>query len=96
MAALRGATMRETVSEDSWGEHVRALPDVLTVDEAAGLLRLNEQTVTRLAREGALPCVRVGGQWRFAKHRLLALLEAPDGQHPTPAAELGSEPPPQF
>jgi hypothetical protein len=53
--------MRGTVDEDSWGEQVRALPDVLTVDEAAELLRLNEQTVGRLAREGELPCVRVGG-----------------------------------
>lgn len=33
--------------------------------EAARFLRLNEQTVRRLAREGRLPAVRIGGSWRF-------------------------------
>lgn len=38
---------------------------LLTPREAAAYLRLNPRTVTRLAREGKLPAVRVGKRWRF-------------------------------
>lgn len=41
--------------------------DFLGPRQAAEFLGLNEQTVRRLAREGALPASRVGGVWRFRK-----------------------------
>jgi excisionase family DNA binding protein len=36
-----------------------------TAQEVAAFLRLNEQTVRRMAARGDLPCVRVGGGLRF-------------------------------
>lgn len=40
-------------------------PKLLTPKEAAAFLRLNPRTVTRLAREGKLPAIKVGRRWRF-------------------------------
>ena len=39
--------------------------DVGTAADVARLLRLDKDTVYRLAREGELPAIRVGRQWRF-------------------------------
>jgi len=46
------------------------MSDLLDVKEAAEYLRINEQTVRRLAREGAIPAFKVGGIWRFRKSAL--------------------------
>jgi len=40
---------------------------LLRVGELAGLLHVSAGTVYRLVRQGALPAVRVGGQWRFRR-----------------------------
>ena len=37
------------------------------VGDLAGLLHVSPTTVYRLVREGRLPAVRVGGQWRFRR-----------------------------
>ncbi len=44
--------------------------DVLDAREAAEYLRLNEQTVRRLARTREIPAFKVGGAWRFKKSTL--------------------------
>jgi excisionase family DNA binding protein len=41
--------------------------DLLTVREAARLLRLGEITVYRLAQRRKIPAVKVGGSWRFSR-----------------------------
>ena len=38
----------------------QAQPDLMTCRETAALLRVNEETVRVLCRQGKLPCVRVG------------------------------------
>lgn len=43
---------------------------LLTADEAAKHLRIHVKTLQKLAREGRVPCVRMGKYWRF---RLSAL-----------------------
>ena len=35
------------------------------VEEVSEYLRIHPYTVRRLAREGKIPCFKVGGQWRF-------------------------------
>lgn len=45
-------------------------PEVLDVREAAEYLRLNEQTVRRLARDREIPAFKVGGSWRFKRSSL--------------------------
>jgi excisionase family DNA binding protein len=52
--------------------------DVLTVAEAARLLRVGETTVRDLAARGELPGRKLGRQWRFSRRALLEWLGAPE------------------
>ena len=49
--------------------------EVLTVEEAADLLRVDEETVARLAESGELPGRKVGDEWRFTRNAVLSWLE---------------------
>ena len=42
--------------------------DILTVDEAAELLKIPRSSVYKLAQQGKIPAKKVGRHWRF--HRL--------------------------
>jgi excisionase family DNA binding protein len=48
--------------------------EVITLEEAARLLRLDEQAVEESARRGDLPARRIGGDWRFSRSAVLAWL----------------------
>jgi excisionase family DNA binding protein len=48
--------------------------DVLTLAEAAELLRIDEQTVAKAAEGGELPGRKLGGEWRFARSAVLRWL----------------------
>lgn len=56
---------------DEWTAAVAALPELLTTKEAALILRVEIDTLRRLAKAGQVPAVKVGGDWRFLKARLL-------------------------
>lgn len=62
----------------------RMLPEVLTTEEAARLLRLSAYTVRELARKGKIPARKVGKEWRFSRRRLLEWL---GGQEDPPERE---------
>jgi excisionase family DNA binding protein len=49
--------------------------DILDADEVAKLLRLNEQTVKRLANRGELPGFKIGGRWRFKRQDIENYIE---------------------
>jgi excisionase family DNA binding protein len=51
--------------------------DVLTLAEAAELLRIDEQTVAKAAESGELPGRKLGGEWRFARSAVLRWLAGP-------------------
>ena len=51
--------------------------EVLTLDEAATLLKVSDTTVYQLTRSGELPARKVGREWRFLRSRLLAWLAEP-------------------
>lgn len=51
------------------------LPDVLTIPEAAEVLRLGRNTAYDLARMGRIPTVRMGRRLLVPKFRLLKLLQ---------------------
>jgi excisionase family DNA binding protein len=53
---------------------MRAVAEILTLREAATFLRLHPMTLYKLVRSGAVPSVKVGGQWRFARASLLGWL----------------------
>jgi excisionase family DNA binding protein len=61
-------------------------PEVLTVDEAAALLRVSPDVVYRLALAGELPARRVGAQWRLLRSEVFEWLASP----PSPAASAAS------
>lgn len=48
--------------------------EVLTVKEAADLLRISEIGVRRLADQGEIPARRVGKRWRFSRTALEAFI----------------------
>jgi len=52
-----------------WPETANAndMDEILTAKELAAYLKLNDRTVLKLAADGVLPGVKVGGQWRFKK-----------------------------
>ena len=43
------------------------LDDILTIQQFAKYLKLNEKTAYRLANEGKLPGFKVDGSWRFKR-----------------------------
>ncbi len=82
--------LREHVSEDGLIVGRVALreetPEVLTVGEAASLLRLDEDQVVQAAQRGELPARRIASDWRFSRLALLSWLR---GDQP----QLDHEPP---
>ncbi len=57
----------------------RDVYDFMTTEDVLGYLRINARTVYRLIRNGELPAVRVGRQWRIRRRDLDSWL---DGQRP--------------
>ena len=49
----------------------KALYEILTVDEAAELLRIPRSTVYKLAQLGKIPAQKVGRHWRFHRETLI-------------------------
>lgn len=51
------------------------LPELLTVEEVAGYLRVSYKTVRRMIGDGRLTGVNLGRSWRIPRQALAALLE---------------------
>jgi excisionase family DNA binding protein len=85
VAAETGTSKREVITRLITGDDLvvgahgfrpaEAAP-VLTVEEAAELLRVDTDVIAELAESGQLPGRRVGGDWRFSREALLAWLAA--------------------
>jgi len=56
----------------NWDE----VPLLLTVEEAAGLLRVHRNTVKSLLRKGKLAGTKVGRSWRIRREVLMAFVAA--------------------
>ena len=54
------------------------VPEVLTLAEAAGYLRVSESDVVELATHHDLPGRKIGDQWRFHKQALINWLCIPE------------------
>jgi excisionase family DNA binding protein len=48
---------------------------VMTLEDAAGFLKVSETTVYQLLRDGQLKARKVGREWRFLKSALVAYLK---------------------
>ncbi len=51
------------------------LPPIMTIAEVAKYLGLHELTVRRLAREGEIPALKLGRQWRVKRDLLEKWIE---------------------
>ena len=60
---------------DSMGHHHFVPHDVLDLEGAADLLRLESEQVREMAESGELPARRIGDEWRFGRDALLKWLE---------------------
>jgi excisionase family DNA binding protein len=58
----------------------KEFPEVLTVEQAAEYLGFSNNTVYQMVRDGRLPAVKIGKQWRIKKAILDKILS---GQPPT-------------
>jgi excisionase family DNA binding protein len=50
-------------------------PPIMTIAEVAEYLGLHELTVRRLAREGSIPALKLGRQWRVKRDLLEKWIE---------------------
>lgn len=51
-------------------------PEVLTLEEAAALLRVCTKTLVKRALDGTVPGRKIGRDWRFSRTKILEALEA--------------------
>ncbi len=62
-------------------------PAVLTVEEAAQILRLGRSAAYEAVRRGEIPSIRVGRLVRIPTHRLAAMLGIPEKESAPPGPE---------
>ncbi len=53
--------------------------EILDVNAAAKYLNITRATLYKLAKEGKIPGLKIGGQWRFSKDRLDELFAGAGG-----------------
>ncbi len=69
--------------------------DLLTTRQLMELLHVDRTTIYRMLNDGRLPGVRVGGQWRFSRQAIDAMLADPKGvaaSEPKPAQKPAGTP----
>lgn len=44
--------------------------EIMTIKELSLYLKINEKTIYKLAKQGKLPGVKIGGMWRFKKEAI--------------------------
>jgi excisionase family DNA binding protein len=65
------------------------MPDFLTTKELQAILHVDRTTIYRMAENGRLPAVKVGGQWRFPRQQIDGWLRQ-GAAASAPLTELGS------
>jgi len=46
--------------------------EILTIEQAAEFLQVPRSTLYKIARQGQVPCRKVGRHWRFSRSALIA------------------------
>jgi excisionase family DNA binding protein len=62
-------------------------PEVLTLEQLAELLQVDEKTVRSLAAKGDLPGRKLDTEWRFSRQAVLEWLATPERQRRAPGFE---------
>lgn len=58
------------------------MDEILDIRQASEYLQIKERTLYRLVGEGAIPGIKVGGQWRFSKKCLEEMFLRVTGKPP--------------
>ena len=45
--------------------------EILTVKEVSELLKIHEDTVYKMVKEGRIPAFKIGSDWRFQKDQIV-------------------------
>ncbi|WP_086134582.1 methylation-associated defense system helix-turn-helix domain-containing protein MAD1 [Methylocaldum sp. SAD2] len=61
--------------------------EILTINEVAEYLKVNERTIYRLAANGEIPAFKVGNSWRFKRAELEAWIAAKQSDRRATGAE---------
>jgi Helix-turn-helix domain len=64
---------------------------VLTLEEAAAFLRVNEAALADKATAGEVPAQQIGGEWRFLQRALVSWLCLDEPVNGKPSADPGSK-----
>lgn len=51
------------------------MPQVMTLDEVAAALRVDVEAVEGLIKDGRLPAVKVGEEWRISRGNVITFIE---------------------
>jgi excisionase family DNA binding protein len=70
----REETAAHNTHENEGNSILAGMPSLLTVAEAAKILRLSPGRTREACRAGRIPAVQIGAQWRVPRSRLEALL----------------------
>ena len=62
-------------------------PEILTLQQAAEMLQISDRTIQRMVKRGEMPGVRLGGQWRFERDQLKALVRGEWMPTPEPKSQ---------
>jgi excisionase family DNA binding protein len=62
-------------------------PELMTVAQAARVLQLCPESVKRLCRDGLLPAMKIGREWRISREAIHARLEGKTDPRPMYAGE---------
>ena len=60
-----------------------SMPAVLTVEEAAGILRIGRSAAYAAVKSGDIPAIKVGRSLRVPRHKLESLLGVPTSEFAT-------------
>lgn len=69
------------------------LPEIMTLEEVAGHLRVSERTVYDWAQKGEIPCGKFGTSWRFRREDINRWIDSqmtPGRKRSVPSVSLGS------
>ncbi|MBC8426910.1 helix-turn-helix domain-containing protein [bacterium] len=62
-------------------------PEILTLGQAAELLQVSERTIQRMVKRGEMPGTQIGGQWRFDRDQIKALVRGEWRPTPDPLTQ---------
>jgi excisionase family DNA binding protein len=69
------ATTPHTAAESGHEDSLSSLPPVLTLNEAAAVMRVHVNSVYPLIHQGALPAFKVRSRWRITRAALARFME---------------------